>query len=109
MSIYLPRRLYGLWLVGFSETPVSPAFDLTADSVRPSFSPMTRVGVFASPSFRVPASECFSEPHETASAGLWFVRAALWRLGHKRLGAVPAGDHERCHVDQPRIRARYVR
>jgi hypothetical protein len=40
------RLLYGLWLVGFSETPFSLAAVLMAFSVRPSLRPMTRVGVF---------------------------------------------------------------
>jgi hypothetical protein len=41
------RRLYGDWLVGFSETLSSPALARTESSVRPSFNPITRVGVFA--------------------------------------------------------------
>ena len=41
------RRLYGDWLVGLRETLFSPALARTASSVRPSFNPMTRVGVFA--------------------------------------------------------------
>ena len=40
-------RLYGDWFVGLSEIPFSLAFVRTASSVRPSFSPITRVGVFS--------------------------------------------------------------
>jgi hypothetical protein len=45
-------RLYGDWFVGLSETPVSDACVLTADSVRPNFKPITRVGVFSRASWR---------------------------------------------------------
>jgi hypothetical protein len=37
---------YGAWFVGFSEISFSLALLRMASSVRPSFSPMTRVGVF---------------------------------------------------------------
>jgi hypothetical protein len=49
---YLPCRLYGDWLVGFSDMLSSLAFDGTAPGVRPSFSPATRVGVFSFASWR---------------------------------------------------------
>mgnify|MGYP007068281899 CR=1 FL=1 len=39
-------RLYGDWLVGFSETPSSLALERTAFGLRPSFNAMGRVGVF---------------------------------------------------------------
>lgn len=45
-------RLYGDWLVGFNETRRSLAWLRTACSVRPSLSPMTRVGVFWAASCR---------------------------------------------------------
>jgi len=38
---------YGDWFVGFSEMPFSLALLWTAAGVRPSLSPMTRVGVFS--------------------------------------------------------------
>src|SRR5690606_2928616 len=41
------RRLYGDWLVGLREMLFSPALARTASSVRPSFRPITRVGVFS--------------------------------------------------------------
>src|SRR5437868_3207862 len=37
---------YGLWFVGFNETCCFVACERTAPSVRPSLSPITRVGVF---------------------------------------------------------------
>lgn len=43
---------YGDWFVGFSEIFSSLAFARTASSVRPSLSPMTRVGVFCFASWR---------------------------------------------------------
>ncbi len=40
-------RLLGDWFVGFNETPSSLAFERTEFSVRPSFKPITLVGVFS--------------------------------------------------------------
>lgn len=40
------RLLNGDWLVGLSETPSLLACEYTAAAVRPSFNPITRVGVF---------------------------------------------------------------
>jgi hypothetical protein len=46
-DFYFLLLLYGDWFVGFSDTPSDCAFPLTALSVRPSFRPITRVGVFS--------------------------------------------------------------
>lgn len=45
-------RFQGDWFVGLSDTPSSEALARTASSVRPSFSPITRVGVFSPASLR---------------------------------------------------------
>lgn len=42
---------YGFWFVGLSEIPSSLARVRTAVSVRPNFSPMTRVGVLPAANF----------------------------------------------------------
>lgn len=44
---HFPLEPYGDWFVGFKLTPSSDAWDSTAPSVRPSLSPITRVGVFS--------------------------------------------------------------
>jgi hypothetical protein len=47
LEFHFFRLPYGDWFVGFSDMPSACAFDLTAFSVRPSFKPITRVGVFS--------------------------------------------------------------
>ncbi|AMY20311.1 hypothetical protein A3Q40_02948 [Rhodococcus sp. PBTS 1] len=59
---HLLRRLYGDWFVGFRLTPRSDACDRTASSVRPSLSPITRVGVFCCASCR----SCWLSPRDHA-------------------------------------------
>lgn len=49
-------RLYGDWFVGFSGMFSAEALVYTASGVRPSFRPMTRVGVFSLASF----ASCFT-------------------------------------------------
>jgi hypothetical protein len=53
---YFFRRLYGDWFGGFNEIPFSAALLRTPPSGRPSFTPMTRVGVFPCASSR----SCFT-------------------------------------------------
>lgn len=44
---HFPLVPYGDWFVGLRLTPISEAWDATAPGVRPSLSPITRVGVFS--------------------------------------------------------------
>jgi hypothetical protein len=57
---------YGLWFTSLRGTLFSLARFLTASSVRPSFRPMTRVGVPAASCF-----SCLSGPVATAADGSW--------------------------------------
>jgi hypothetical protein len=51
-QIYFFLPLFGDWLVGLREIFSSPAFDRTEFTVRPSFKPITLVGVFSLASVR---------------------------------------------------------
>ena len=51
-EIYFLLPLLGDWFVGLSDIRFSTAFDRTEFTVRPSFKPITRVGVFSLASVR---------------------------------------------------------
>jgi hypothetical protein len=69
-SSYFFLRLYGAWLVGFSPIPCCDACVLTAAGVRPSFNPITRVGVL--PFANVSSEETSAGVHGLPEFRLYF-------------------------------------
>jgi hypothetical protein len=65
-----PTLPYGDRFGGASEIPCSDAFDCTARGVRPSFTPITRVGVFS-------FTNCFSSLTSCGVHGLPVLRVDL--------------------------------
>src|SRR4051812_39864500 len=67
LTRFLARPLLGDWLVGFRESPASWAMSRTEATVRPSFRPITRVGVFS-------LINCFNSRMSPAPQGLRVLR-----------------------------------
>jgi hypothetical protein len=79
------------WFVRFNERPISLAFDVTEPTLRPSFRPITRVGVFA------PASDFSS----LTSSAVQSLRGVFSRIAMLILPC-----RSQCHTEAPSIKAR---